>query len=120
MHPSAIHAAILGTGAGNLVLKLGQGRRTRGSRSPESAPLKDFGGKLYGAVFQDKLRDALQRGLTLTHAQQAGMRLADNPELAELPWEFPYDLRRAGSCPIAPRRSYRTAEGLSEILRHYL
>ena len=48
------------------------------------------------------------------------MRLADNPELAELPWEFPYDLRRAGSCPIAPRRSYRTAEGLSEILRHYL
>ena len=91
-----------------------------GAGRPKARTLKDFGGKLYGAVFQDELRDALQRGLTLTHAQQAGMRLADNPELAELPWEFPYDLRRAGSCPIAPRRLHRTAEGLSEILRHYL
>jgi hypothetical protein len=42
---------------------------------PESAPLKDFGGKLYGAVFQDELRDAFQRSLTLTRAQQARMRL---------------------------------------------
>jgi hypothetical protein len=53
----------------NLVLKLGQGRRrTRGSGRPKSAPLKDFGGKLYGAVFQDELRDALRRSLTLTRA----------------------------------------------------
>lgn len=59
-------------------------------RSPESAPLKDFGGKLYGAVFQDELRDELQRSLTLTRSQQARMRLrlADTAELAELPWEF--------------------------------
>ena len=66
------------------------------ARSPESAPLKDFGGKLYGAVFRDELRDASQRSLTLTRAQQAGMRLrlADSPELAELRWEFLYDPRR--------------------------
>jgi hypothetical protein len=50
----------------NFVLKVGQGRRrTRGPGRPESAPLKDFGGKLYGAVFQDELRDALQRSLSL-------------------------------------------------------
>ena len=82
----------------NLVLKVSRGRRTRGPGRPESAPLKDFGGRLYGAVFQDELRDALQRSLSLTRAQQAGMRLrlrlADTPELAELPWEFLYDPRR--------------------------
>ena len=82
----------------NFVLKVGQGRRrTRGPGRPESAPLKDFGGKLYGAVFHDELRDVLQRSLTQTRAQQVGMRLrlrlADTPELAELPWEFLYDPR---------------------------
>ena len=81
----------------NFVLKVSRGRRTRGPGRPESAPLKDFGGKLYGAVFQDELRDALQRSLSLTRAQQAGLRLrlrlADTPELAELPWEFLYDPR---------------------------
>ena len=79
------------------------------ARSPESAPLKDFGGKLHGAVFRDELRDASQRSLTLTRAQQAGMRLrlADSPELAELRWEFLYD-PAAGPVPgpIAPRRSH--------------
>ena len=82
----------------NFVLKVGQGRRrTRGPGRPENAPLKDFGGRLYGAVFQDELREVLQRSLSLTRAQQAGMRLrlrlADTPELAGLPWEFLYDPR---------------------------
>ena len=81
----------------NFVLKVSRGRRTRGPGRPENAPLKDFGGRLYGAVFQDELRDALQRSLSLTRTQQVGMRLrlrlADTPELAELPWEFLYDPR---------------------------
>jgi hypothetical protein len=82
----------------NIVLKVGRGRRrARGPGRPESAPLKEFGGKLYGAVFQDELRDTLQRSLTLTRAQHVGLRLrlrlADTPELAELPWEFLYDPR---------------------------
>ncbi len=51
----------------NFVLKVGQGRRrARGPGRPESAPLKEFGGKLYGAVFQGELRDALQRSISLT------------------------------------------------------
>ena len=55
----------------NFVLKVGLGRRrSRGPGRPESAPLKDFGGKLYGAVFQDELRDALQRSLSLSRDQQ--------------------------------------------------
>jgi hypothetical protein len=56
----------------NFVLKLGRGHRTRGPGRPENAPLKDFGGKLYKAVFQDELRDMLQRSLSQTRAQTLG------------------------------------------------
>jgi hypothetical protein len=82
----------------NFVLKVGQPRRgTRGRGRPESAPLKDFGGKLYGAVFTGEVRDRLLSSLSQTRTQGAGMRLRlrlnDVPELAELPWEFLYDPR---------------------------
>jgi hypothetical protein len=82
----------------NFVLRVGRGRRrARGAGRPESAPLKEFGGKLYDAVFQHELHDILQRSLSLTREQRVGMRLrlrlADTPELAELPWEFLYDPR---------------------------
>jgi hypothetical protein len=82
----------------NFLLKLGQGGRgKRGGGRPESEPLKEFGSKLYGAVFQDELRENLQRSLSSTRAQNVGLRLrlrlADTPELAELPWEFLYDSR---------------------------
>jgi hypothetical protein len=82
----------------NFVLRIGRPRRsTRGPGRPESAPLKDFGGKLYGAVFQDELRDVLLRSLNQIRAQGVGMRLrlrlTDSPELADLPWEFLYDPR---------------------------
>jgi hypothetical protein len=54
----------------NFVLRVGRPRRgTRGPGRPESAPLKEFGGKLYAAVFQDELRDVLQRSLSQTRAQ---------------------------------------------------
>ena len=80
----------------NFVLKVGPGRRrTRGPGRPEIAPLKDFGGKLYNAVFQGELRDTLLRSLSQTRVHGAGMRLrlrlTDAPELADVPWEFLYD-----------------------------
>ena len=83
----------------NFLLKVGPSRRhTRGLGRPESARLKDFGGKLYNAVFQHELRDILQRSLSVSRAQHRGMRLrlrlVDTPQLAELPWEFLYDPRR--------------------------
>ena len=82
----------------NLVLKVGLPRSgTRGPGRPESAMLKDFGDRLYSAVFQDELRDVLVRSLSQTRAQRVGMRLrlrlADTPELAGLPWEYLYDPR---------------------------
>src|SRR5215469_16972706 len=74
----------------NFVLKVGLPRRgTRGPGRPENAPLKDFGGRLYAALFQDELRDLLLRSLSQTRARGVGMRLrlkmAGTPELAELP-----------------------------------
>jgi WD40 repeat protein len=82
----------------NFVLRVGLvRRRTRGPGRPDSAPLKDFGGKLYSAVFQDELREVLQASLGHARAHGMGMRLrlrlTDAPELAELPWEFLYDPR---------------------------
>jgi hypothetical protein len=82
----------------NFVLRVGRPRRiTRGPGRPESAPLKDFGGKLYNAVFQNELGDMLLRSINLSSEQRAGLRLrlrlAGAPELAELPWEFLYDRR---------------------------
>ena len=80
----------------NFILKIGLPRRAsaRGGR-PETAPLKAFGGKLYDAVFQDQVRDALSRSLSRTSAPGAGLRLrlrlTDTPELAGIPWEFLYD-----------------------------
>jgi hypothetical protein len=82
----------------NFVLKVGQPRRnTRGPGRPGSALLKEFGSKLFDAVFQDEVRDALQRSLSQTRAQRVGLRLrlrlGDTPELTEVPWEFLYDRR---------------------------
>ena len=83
----------------NFALRVGRPRRaTRGSGRPETAPLKDFGAKLYNAVFQNELRDTLVRSISLTSTQGAGLRLrlrlTNTPELAELPWEFLYDYHR--------------------------
>lgn len=82
----------------NLALKVSGSRRgTRGRGRPEIAPLKDFGGTLYDAVFTGELRDVLSRSLSQIRAQRVGMRLrlrlTDAPALAELPWEFLYDRR---------------------------
>ena len=77
---------------------MGRPRRggTRGPGRPETAPLKDFGGRLYGAVFQEELRETLLRSQIKTDGQGMGLRLrlTDTPELAGLPWEFLYDPRR--------------------------
>jgi hypothetical protein len=82
----------------NFTLKLAPHRHgVRGPGRPESALLKDFGGRLFEAIFQGELRDTLQRSLSLTRQQRCGLRLllrlADAPELARLPWEFLYNQR---------------------------
>jgi uncharacterized protein YjiK len=79
----------------NFILKIGLPRRASTRGRPQTLPLKDFGGKLYDAVFQDGVRDALSRSLSQTGTPGAGLRLrlrlTDTPELAGIPWEFLYD-----------------------------
>jgi hypothetical protein len=83
----------------NFLLKIGRPRRhtVRGVNSPEAAAIRQFGGRLFDAVFLDDLRETLTRSVDEVEGQDAGLRLrlrlADCPELADLPWEYIYDPR---------------------------
>jgi hypothetical protein len=79
----------------NFILRLGQARR--GMRRLESSALaaaKEFGGKLFAAVFAAEVNDCLQRSLAEAAGQHAGLRfrlrLSSAPELLDLPWELLY------------------------------
>jgi hypothetical protein len=83
----------------NFVLKIGRPRRVvRRVDAPETAAIKSFGGQLYRALFHDELEVNLLRSLSQAAANRVGLRLrlrlSDTPELAELPWEYLYDLTR--------------------------
>jgi CHAT domain/WD domain, G-beta repeat len=83
----------------NFLLRIGRPRRpVRRVDAPETKAIKDFGQRLYDALFHDDLRVSLERSLSETAAKGAGLRLrlrlSDTPELAELPWEFLYDRAR--------------------------
>lgn len=82
----------------NFLLKVGRPRRqaTRGEATPEAEAVRDFGGRLFEAVFRDDLRAALTASLDQVEAQddtglRLRLRLSDCPELADLPWEYLYD-----------------------------
>ncbi|SNR94903.1 CHAT domain-containing protein [Blastococcus mobilis] len=81
----------------NFLLKVGRPRRqaVRGENSPEVATVRTFGGRLFDAVFRDQVRNALARSLDQIEGQEdtglrVRLRLADCPELADLPWEYLY------------------------------
>lgn len=80
----------------NFVLRLGRSRgSTRRVESSEMAEAKKFGGKLFKAVFTDDLRSCLRSSNDEADRQGMGLRvrlrLADVPELGDLPWEYLYD-----------------------------
>jgi tetratricopeptide (TPR) repeat protein len=81
----------------NFLLRIGRPRRApvRGEQSMEAAAVRDFGGRLFDAVFRDELRVALATSLDRAESRDAGLRLrlrfSDAPELADLPWEYLYD-----------------------------
>jgi hypothetical protein len=80
------------------LLKIGRPRQTvRRVNAPQIAAIKDFGGQLFEAVFRYDLATNLSSSLNLAKAADAGLRirlrLADCPELADLPWEYLYDKR---------------------------
>jgi len=81
----------------NFLLKIGRPRRAgvRGVGSPEAAAIREFGGRLFDAVFGREVRDSLVSSLDQVEARGIGLRvrlrLADCPELGDLPWECLYD-----------------------------
>lgn len=73
------------------VIRNGVGDVRRPER-PEMEVAETFGGRLFEAVFDDEVRGCLRSSLDEAGQQGAGLRirlrLADVPELADLPWEF--------------------------------
>jgi hypothetical protein len=80
----------------NFVLRLS--RAPRGSRRMESSEMSEarrFGGQLFAALFQERVRDLYHGALARAEDRGRGLRitlhLSGAPELAHLPWEYLYD-----------------------------
>jgi hypothetical protein len=80
----------------NFLLRVGRPRRlTRRIDSPEDKAVKDFGARLFAAVFEGEARGLLRSSLEEARRQGAGLRirlrLSEVPELSDLPWEYLYN-----------------------------
>ncbi|MBI4674246.1 MAG: SUMF1/EgtB/PvdO family nonheme iron enzyme [Chloroflexi bacterium] len=81
----------------NLMLRVGRPRHTvvRKVESAEMHAAKAFGAKLFDAVFTGDVRAVLRSSLDAANREGKGLRLrlrlADTPELGDLPWEFLYN-----------------------------
>ena len=80
----------------NFVLRIGRPRRgMRRIGSPEMEALKTLGKGLYDAVLSGDVRACWSTSLREAEAQNAGLRLrlriADAPELNDIPWEYLYN-----------------------------
>jgi hypothetical protein len=81
---------------GTLIGKVGRARQNaRSGISPDLELVKGFGGKLFDALFHDRVRDLYHDSLTATRAQGKRLRitlsLKDVPQLMQIPWEYLYD-----------------------------
>jgi hypothetical protein len=66
-------------------------RSTRAIDSPELQAIKDFGGRLFTAVFDKPVYTCFSNSLATASRLRIRLRLKDVPELAYLPWEYLYD-----------------------------
>ena len=83
----------------NFYSRIGQMRRsTRRVDSPDLEAAKKFGHQLFHAVFTGELLGQLRTSMDRCHEHGRGLRirlrLKGVPALAELPWEFLYDLEQ--------------------------
>lgn len=71
-------------------------RGVRRINSPEMEEVRQFGRKLYDALFQGNLETCLLRSIDQAEQQGNGLRLRLRlpPSLIEMPWEFLYDSSR--------------------------
>lgn len=80
----------------NVFLKLGGARRrVRRVESAEMDTAKQFGGKLFNAVFTGDVRGVFAASAQEANTRNVGLRirlhLDQTPELQDLPWEFLYN-----------------------------
>ncbi|MGB4976878.1 MAG: CHAT domain-containing protein [Anaerolineae bacterium] len=84
----------------NFILRFGQTRRTMRNigvaGETVNRSLRDFGGRLYSAIFSGSVADRLHGSLGIVGQQEnAGLRirlrLSDAPELIDVPWEYLFD-----------------------------
>jgi hypothetical protein len=80
----------------NFVLRIGRPRRgLRRISSPEMEAVRTLGKGLYDAVFSGDVRACWRACLNEAEAQNTGLRLrlriADAPELNDVPWEYLYN-----------------------------
>lgn len=80
----------------NLLLRIGRPRRSsRRMGAAEMTAVKAFGGKLFAAVFAADVLACFRMSLEKATEQGAGLRirlrLAEAPELIDLPWEYLYN-----------------------------
>jgi len=82
----------------NYLLKFGHSRQVvRGIGAPQESLTKEFGRRLFDALFDDARGDCLSRSLDHAQDEQRGLRLrlwlSEAPALADIPWEYLYDRR---------------------------
>jgi CHAT domain len=80
----------------NFVLHVGRTRRgTRRLESPEMERAREFGGRLFDALFSSRVRDLYRDCSASARADGNGLRLKLSlgraPALTDVPWEFLYD-----------------------------
>jgi CHAT domain-containing protein len=80
----------------NFILKVGSTRRGRRRvDSPEMELAKNFGTKLFGALFEGDVRELYRSSYSETRGAGRGLRLTLSltgaPELLQVPWEYLYD-----------------------------
>ena len=94
--PVSFHLPFSDLEVENFLLKIGRPRRNvRRISPPQATAIKDFGGRLFEAVFSPELHINLAISQNRADAIDAGLRIrlrfSDCPELSELPWEYLYD-----------------------------
>ncbi len=80
----------------NFLLKIGRPmRKVRRVDAPELESTKNFGGRLFDAVFNNEVRGCFRSSLDEALRNGGGLRirlrLSNIPELADLPWEYLYN-----------------------------
>jgi CHAT domain len=83
----------------NFYSRIGQSHRNmRRLDSPDLQAAKHFGDKLFKAIFVGEVLSQLRTSINLCHGRNHGLRLRFRlkgaPTLAELPWEFLYDIEQ--------------------------